>query len=553
MSPIMKTLLGSVGSCLILAAAPATAAPAPALAGQVSSAAEGQMEGVLVSAKKDGTPITVTVVTNEKGAYSFPADRLSPGHYTLSIRAVGYDLDPAVTSADVAKGKTAKADLKLDPTKNLEAQITNNEWMKSFPLPDNQKEFLNDCASCHRLDRPANSKFTADQWPDMIKLMASMSAESTPEHPQPLLPGPRDRAPSPQVLAAASKVLASINLSSGPRSYPIKTNPRPTGKATHVIITEYDLPSKDYWPHDVMLDKKGTVWADDFGGEAVGYMDAKTGKFTQVPLPTLKADGSPLGNLDLELDPKGNVWVAMMYQGGLAKIDPTSKKVTTYKLPDSMQNASTQQSFVSPEHSDVDGYVWTNNQDTHSLVKLNLKTGQYEDGGPEKTADGTLVSAYQIAADSHNDVYLFNQGGTLVGLDDKKTGLVTAFATPTAHARPRRGVVDSKDRAWFSEYGANAIGMLDPKTKKISEWKLPTSGSYPYGIDYSDKFNEAWAGSMFTDMVDRLDVKSGVFTEYLLPRSTNIRRVFIDNRGKRPVLWVGNNHGAEIIKVEPQD
>jgi len=37
------------------------------------------------------------------------------------------------------------------------------------------------------------------------------------------------------------------------------------------------------------------------------------------------------------------------------------------------------------------------------------------------------------------------------------------------------------------------------------------------------------------------------------PRATNIRRVFVDDRGPRPVLWVGSNHGASIVKVEPLD
>ena len=36
------------------------------------------MEGVLVRAKKDGSNITVTVVSDQKGEYSFPGGRLGP-------------------------------------------------------------------------------------------------------------------------------------------------------------------------------------------------------------------------------------------------------------------------------------------------------------------------------------------------------------------------------------------------------------------------------------------------------------------------------------------
>ena len=73
--------------------APLWAQAPAALSGQVSSAGEGAMEGVLVSAKKAGATITITVVSDEQGRFSFPAAKLAPGHYTLSIRAIGYDLD----------------------------------------------------------------------------------------------------------------------------------------------------------------------------------------------------------------------------------------------------------------------------------------------------------------------------------------------------------------------------------------------------------------------------------------------------------------------------
>jgi len=53
------------------------------------------------------------------------------------------------------------------------------------------------------------------------------------------------------------------------------------------------------------------------------------------------------------------------------------------------------------------------------------------------------------------------------------------------------------------------------------------------------------------DRVLRLNPGSGEFTEYLLPRETNIRRVFADNSTTPVTFWVGNNHGASIIKLEP--
>src|SRR5471032_954493 len=61
----------------------ALAQAAAALTVTVTSAEEGPMECVLVTAKKDGSTIAVTVVTDAKGQYSFPADRLTAGHYAI--------------------------------------------------------------------------------------------------------------------------------------------------------------------------------------------------------------------------------------------------------------------------------------------------------------------------------------------------------------------------------------------------------------------------------------------------------------------------------------
>jgi len=94
--------------------------------------------------------------------------------------------------------------------------------------------------------------------------------------------------------------------------------------------------------------------------------------------------------------------------------------------------------------------------------------------------------------------------------------------------------------------------MLDPKTEKIQEWVLPTPWSAPYHVT-PYKNGEVWAGSMWTDRVTRLNPKTGEFTDYLLPRETNIRRVFVDNSTTPVTFWTGSNHGASVLKLEVMD
>ncbi len=104
--------------------------PAVALAASVRRP-KARWKSVLVSARREGSPMSVTVISDAAGRYAFPAGRLVPGVYRLSIRAAGYDLaDPTRT---VVVGRTAKDDLQLVPTADLEDQISGESGSPARP------------------------------------------------------------------------------------------------------------------------------------------------------------------------------------------------------------------------------------------------------------------------------------------------------------------------------------------------------------------------------------------------------------------------------------
>src|SRR6266705_1827648 len=280
-------------------------APA-ALTGQVTSDEEGPMEGVVVSAKLDGSTITVSVISDKQGRYAFPANRLEPGHYKLKIRAVGYDLDgPGV--ADVAAQKATTADLKLRKAKNIVPQLTNAEWMLSVPGTEEQKATLLNCVGCHTLERIVRSTHDADEFTQVIYRMMGYAQVSQPIKPQRRMDP--DWAGNPEQYRQQAEYLATINLSSVSKwEYPLKTLPRPTGRATRAIITEYDLPRETVEPHDVVVDKDGIAWYSNFGEQTLGRLDPRTGKVTEYQLPLLKPE-FPTGSLGLRSDRDGSLWL----------------------------------------------------------------------------------------------------------------------------------------------------------------------------------------------------------------------------------------------------
>ena len=523
----------------------------PALTGKVT-AGPAALEGVLVSAKKSGSTVTVTVVSDKDGRYSFPAARLEPGQYSLRIRAVGYELDNS-SPVSVAADKTATADLALRKTEDLAAQLSNAEWLASMPGTDAQKGQLLNCVGCHTLERPLRSSYGADDFmTTILPRMQGYVNQSIPAHPQlrraeRLMEERGDQ--RVQVYRGAAEYLASINLSSRPQwNFELKTLPRPTGPATRVIYTEYDLPRETISPHDVMVDGSGMVWYSSFGEQNLGRLDPRTGKVTEFPVLEHKP-GFPTGLLGLRSDPQGNLWLGNMYQATIARFDRSTETFKFWPLQGDENIDAAQINMVSPQSSGVDGKVWAQNNGFAGVHRLDIATGKIETWEPFKGVPGPH-NIYDVIPDSRNNVFFTDFRQRHIGRIDAKSGEVKLYEIPTPASAPRRGTMDAQDRLWFGEYRGDRIGMLDTRTGQFREWQVTPRWSAPYDV-VTDKNEEAWTGSMLSDQVTRLNTKTGEAINYLLPRTTNIRRVFVDNSTTPVTFWAGSNHGASIVKVEP--
>jgi streptogramin lyase len=548
---LLASIAAAAAIALVAAGGDVRAQTQLALAGVVSSTAEGAMEGVIVSARRAGSPIVTSVVSDERGRYGFPTARLGPGSYQLSIRAAGYEL-PTRTIVDVAGARTATADLRLRAVRDVATQLTDAEWVLSMPGTAEQKRALLDCNGCHSLQRVVYSSWSTQEFLSIIPRMASYVNQSTAVHPQRRYAAPPGAGMSPKALEDLASYLATVNLHDRAYwSYEPKALPRPKGAATRVIYTEYDLPRAIIEPHDVYI-RDGIVWYSDFGEQYLGKLDPATGKVTEYPLPVLKK-GWPEGTLDIQPDNAGNIWISGMYQGGLMAFDPKTETVHPYPLQQQLNGATAQQSMVMPNHMDVDGKVWTNNQDAHQVLKLDVATGTYEVLGPFKdpSRPERTISGYGILADSQNNGYFLDMGGEgqAIVRVDAKTGAVRVFETPTKRSRARRGRIDAHDVMTFAEYGANQVAQFDTKTGQFREFKMAIPWTNPYDA-YGDRNGDIWTGSMWTDRISRVDTRTGRVIDYLLPRFTNIRRVFVDESTNPVTFWTSNNHGASIIKLE---
>ena len=522
-------------------------APA-ALTGQVTSEPEGAMEGVVVTARKDNSIVSTSVTSDAAGRYVFPENRLEPGRYIIAIRAIGYELG-GPTTANVIAEQTAKVDLKLKKTGDLASQLSNAEWMMSIPGTEEQKAMLLDCMGCHTLERVVRSTHDVNEWMQVVSRMKGYGAVSQPIKPQLMLDA--DRAGKPEEYRTMAEYLATINLGASDHwSYPLKTLARPTGRSTHVIVTEYDVVRPTTEPHDVVLDKDGNVWYSDFGELFISKFDPKTLKLTEYPTKKFKPD-APEGNLSLALDKGGKLWFDTMYQGALGTIDPKTGETKFYPLAAEWNDNRVQLNFVGLRH-DVDGKVWTKSVGTQDIFRLDLATNTWEKFHPTSALPpGRRYSMYQVISDSKNNLWMAEFQEGYLGTIDAKTHAVKWFALPTPHARARRMEIDDQDRIVVTEYRGNKVALFDTKSETFSEFPLPPY-TFPYRANI-DRNGDIWASTMATDRVVRMNPKTGETQQYLMPSETNMRTLYVDNSTTPVSFWVGSNHAHALVKVEPLD
>jgi streptogramin lyase len=535
-----------------------------ALTGRVTAAAEGPMEGVLVRARREGSNKTVTVVSRADGRYAFPRDRLEPGRYAVSVRAVEYVLEGHEKTVDIAGGKTTELDLALREANALELalQLTDPEWLASWPLDDRTKwELFRDCSRCHTLRQPAMSTYDAEELQWVMQRMV-YSAGSSPmrfQLPASQVPhwGRAEQGEPSALQKRQAEAVASINLHKGTWSYELKTLPRPKGKDTEVVYTTWRLPATAR-PHDTRIAADGTIWFNHFNDNAIGRLDPETGEVREWRWPYRAREGSfePTGARTLMgPDARGRWYIGNQAQGGVVVFDPKTEQFEFHDPPGGGEMID-----VSGAH--VDGKAWRAAAAPvagGAAYRIDLETWQHEE--IKGTAQRPLY-AYDVAADTKSNVYGGARNAPYVWRIDAKTRTVQYFDIPAEPRGPgsfgtgmRRGITDSQDRLWWGGFDGGFIGLLEPRNtegERIKLYPVPFPYFFPYDAHY-DEQGYTWTGGIYADRVARLNVATSEWNFYLLPFEANIRDVNLQPAapGGLSGLWIGHTHQALITLVEP--
>ena len=165
--------------------------------------------------------------------------------------------------------------------------------------------------------------------------------------------------------------------------------------------------------------------------------------------------------------------------------------------------------------------------------------GQIELLEPFKAAAvGENHNIYDIIPDSKNNAYFTDIAAesNIGKVDPKDTMKVTLFQLPRKPGSgPRRGYDGRPGPDLVRPVRGNRSACSTPRPRRSRNGGLADAWwSNPYDVSFDKNDHTTWTGSMINDRVVRLDTKTGEFTEFLLPKTTNIRRVFVDNSTTPP-------------------
>src|SRR5262250_3105426 len=308
-------------------AAPPGQAQGPLLGGPkgvVRSAKGDLLEGMMVQLIAQKNSVRTTVYSNADGRYEFP--KLDAGSYTLRI-AQPREFRPYVKEKveisgageldEIVLTRITNGEL-LPHTPEIAAQMTGSEWLMSLDGTGAEKKLLTvNCNWCHSYQQIFRNKYDETSWGHIINRMTKGAGS-------PLINmRPRGRF-NDEDTARLVKWLATVR---GPETKdpPFVTLPRPQGRATRVIITEFELPRLELATHDVAADSKGNIWYSPHRSSYIGRLDPKNGAVQQFHIPRETANILP-GTHWIQVDKNDVVWGTENWGHNIYRFDPKTEE-----------------------------------------------------------------------------------------------------------------------------------------------------------------------------------------------------------------------------------
>ena len=535
----------SVAMLVVTACITGGASPQPGanpIAGSVSDTHGNRLNGVFVTAERAGASYRVTVFSDDGGQYRFPD--LEAGTYTVMAHAGGFQANRQ-SNIVVKSGATAEVGFTLAAEtrpEELFRQAVPGEWLASLPGTEKQKIAIGrNCSGCHHnLYQLMEHRFTREDWLKIVTTMEVTDAIGIVRPPGEVaenyvLERGQWRFGSREEIA---DYLAQVQGPGSPLPT-IKFHPRPTGKATQAIITEYRIPREGAAPHDVQVDRDGNAWYNDFKANYLGKINPKTGEIKEFTMPGKPGTHPGSANMGIYPDsPDHHVYVSLRTQGQMVKFDPITEKIVVVWERSQMRTGLADMPFYRIDRNGIG---------LGGAGRVQLSTGRVL----TRTEYKGNTTGYAGDVDSKGVGYRGGISDHDIKVLNPETGEVKSYPTPTPFSGPRRSEMDGDETLWFGEWWGGKIGTFDTQTTKITEYtpSVPYAAFYQAGVN--GRTHEGWSFDWHNDRLVRVNPRTGELTEYPMPtRDVESRRTAVDNSTNPPSVWIHGAGNGLIIRVQ---
>ncbi|MBX5450519.1 SMP-30/gluconolactonase/LRE family protein [Thermogemmatispora sp.] len=248
----------------------------------------------------------------------------------------------------------------------------------------------------------------------------------------------------------------------------------------------------------------GTLWFAEQYANYIGHYEPRTGRFRLYPLPTVTAPDPahkgkeltlPVAPNELLLDRQGQVWFTEMNADALGRLNPATGELRQYPLA---SHHTVQQLNPYGLASDAYGHLWFTESSQNRIGYLDPRTGQI---ATFVTPDAGAMPM-EIAVDQQGQVWVTTFAHNLLLRFNPLNHQFTRYYAPTPDGSSGGlyGLSLEDGSVWVTVAAANAIARLVPEQQRFLYYLVPTTSSFPFGVSAISQrqvwFTEAGANQL---------------------------------------------------------
>ncbi|MVW74177.1 Vgb family protein [Pseudomonas xionganensis] len=477
-------------------------------------------------------------------------DYAEPVSLNLRVRVPGYrDLQQNGVAHDAVL--TLRLQAETDPAA-LAAQQPANAWFAALDFGGDEalrKTALEQCGFCHQQGSFfMRRERSLEEWQQVLERMIAYGARPASKLEQPLL-------------EVFHKGYADL------RQNPHKV-PRAKPWEDHLSssrIVEWPLGDAFSQMHDLLLHSNGKVYVGDNLQDRLWEIDPRTGQAVVYKTPVDKGD--EIGGLfsgRLKTYPKlettagihsfaespkdGHIFITPSLQRRLFEFDPASKTFTTHYFDQGL--------YPHTVRIDAQDRVWFTLALSNQVARFDRASGEFRlydlPARSTKESIGLALNGvvrrlmnwglpmhwlpvdervsgmpmpYGIDIAPDGKVWFARLHADSIGVIDPADDSVQVIDTP--FQAPRRMRVDAVGDLWISAFPEGKIVRYRPADGSFTDFPLPSAINdveTPYSLNVDRQRQQVWVNGTSSDTLLRLDIASGEWRTYPLPRKVSFTR-----------------------------